>query len=598
MAVEQSSSSDVPVWEQRFRAARVSLPDWALDAPHRCLYLSNETGTFELYAWDRSSDDSRQVTKRPNGTSDGVLDPSGQEIWWFADTDGDEYGVWMRQPFAGGPDEPAVPRLDASYPAGLALGRDGSAVVGQSDEGGTQIWLAEPGRSPLQLYGHEQDAYVGDLSADGSLIAVGHSEHGDSRHRALRVLGRDGAPVADLWDGPGKGLAVLGFPPVAGDVRLLVRHERRGRSELLVWDAVTGKQTELLIDLPGEIGGQWYPDGGAILVSHEHAARSELYRYELASGNLAPLRTPRGLVGRATARPDGTVEYSWSSSAVPASIRSTTGATVLTPPGPPAPSSVPVEDAWVDGPGGRIHALVSRPAGEPPYPGVFLVHGGPTHQDFDAFASDVAAWVDTGYAVVRVNYRGSTGYGATWRDAIEGRVGLTELEDLAAVRDWGVRSALLDPARIVLAGGSWGGFLTLLGLGTQPDLWSLGIASVPVADYVAAYEDEMEGLKAFDRSLFGGSPDEVPKRYRQSSPITYVDRVRVPVLILAGENDPRCPIRQIENYLVRLGERGAPHELYRYDAGHGSLVVEERIRQMRAELDFASRHLPPHPTPP
>ncbi len=587
-----TSPGQIPVWEQRFRAARVSLPDWALDAPHRCLYLSNETGTFELYVWDRSSNDSRQATKRPNGTSDGMLDPSGREIWWFADTDGDEYGVWMRQPFDGGSDEPAVPQLDASYSAGLALGRDGTAVVGQSDEGGTAIWLAEPARSPVQLYAHEQDAYVGDLSDDGSLIAIGHSEHGDARHRALRVLTRGGAAVGDLWDGPGKNLDVLGFPPVSGDARLLVAHERRGRPELLVWDVATGEQTELRIDLPGEISGQWYADGRAVLVSHRRAARSELYRYELAAASLTPLGTPRGLVGRATARPDGTVEYSWSSAAVPASIRSTTGATVLTPPGPPAPPSVPVEDAWVEGPGGRIHALVSRPPGAQPHPGIFLVHGGPTSQDVDGFAADVAAWVDAGYAVVRVNYRGSTGYGAAWRDAIEGRVGVTELEDLATVRDRAVDSGLLDAARIVLAGASWGGFLTLLGIGTQPELWSLGIAAVPVADYVAAYEDEMEGLKAFDRSLFGGSPDEVPDRYHSSSPISYVDQVRVPVLILAGENDPRCPIRQIENYLTRLRARQAPHELYRYDAGHGSLVVEERIRQMRAELDFAARHLP------
>ena len=101
----------------------------------------------------------------------------------------------------------------------------------------------------------------------------------------------------------------------------------------------------------------------------------------------------------------------------------------------------------------------------------------------------------------------------------------------------------------------------------------------------------MEGLRAFDRSLFGGSPAEVPERYRESSPLTYLERVRAPVLVLAGENDPRCPIRQIDNYLGRLAELGKPHEVYRYDAGHGSLVVEERITQFAAELAFAMKHL-------
>src|SRR5450631_12748 len=150
----------------------------------------------------------------------------------------------------------------------------------------------------------------------------------------------------------------------------------------------------------------------------------------------------------------------------------------------------------------------------------------------------------------------------------------------------------LDRIRIVLTGGSWGGYLTLLGLGTQPDAWAVGVAGVPVADYVAEYQDEMEGLRAYDRALFGGSPDEVPDRYRQSSPITYVDDVVAPVFILAGANDPRCPIRQIDNYIERLTARSAPFEVYRFDAGHGSLVVEERIKQAEAEIDFARRHLP------
>jgi dipeptidyl aminopeptidase/acylaminoacyl peptidase len=119
----------------------------------------------------------------------------------------------------------------------------------------------------------------------------------------------------------------------------------------------------------------------------------------------------------------------------------------------------------------------------------------------------------------------------------------------------------------------------------------VAVGIVPVADYVAAYEDEMEALQAFDRSLFGGSPADVPDRYSASSPITYVDQVTTPVLVMAGENDPRCPIRQVDNYLARLRELGKEHEVYRYDAGHGSLVVEERIRQMAATIDFARKHL-------
>jgi dipeptidyl aminopeptidase/acylaminoacyl peptidase len=578
-------------WKARFRAARVSLPGWAHDAPHRSIYRSNATGTWELYAWDRTTGERRQVTDRPNGTWMGGVDPTGEWIWWFADTDGDEFGVWRRLPFGGGPDEPAAPTLEPAYPAGLCVGSSGLALIGRSTEGATTIHACPPGADPYVLYTHPEDAYVVDLSQDESLVVINHSEHGDSRHMALRVMRPDGETVADLWDGPGKGLSGLSFSPVAGDQRLLVEHERRGKPEPLIWEPVSGDVRELHLDLPGEIGADWYPDGSALLISHSHHARDELYRYDLASGELSRIDTPRGVIGGASARPDGTVEFAWSSSASPPVIRSTSGAVVLTPPGPPAPESVPVEDAWVTGPGGDIHALVNRPDGPGPYPTVFDVHGGPTHLDDDSFSPDAAAWVDHGFAVVRVNYRGSTGYGSAWRDAIEGRPGLIELEDLKAVRDWAVSSGLTDPARLVLTGGSWGGFLTLLGIGMQPDDWSVAIASVPVADYVAAYEDEMDALQAFDRSLFGGSPADVPERYRASSPITYVEQVTAPVLIMAGENDPRCPIRQIDNYLARLRELGKKHEVYRYDAGHGSLVVEERIRQMAATIDFARKHL-------
>jgi dipeptidyl aminopeptidase/acylaminoacyl peptidase len=102
----------------------------------------------------------------------------------------------------------------------------------------------------------------------------------------------------------------------------------------------------------------------------------------------------------------------------------------------------------------------------------------------------------------------------------------------------------------------------------------------------------MEQLKAMDRVLFGGSPSEAPDAFTAGSPITYADQVKVPLLVIAGANDPRCPIRQIDNYLGALEKLGHPAEVYRFDAGHGSLVVSERIKQMAAELDFLRRHVP------
>ena len=151
-----------------------------------------------------------------------------------------------------------------------------------------------------------------------------------------------------------------------------------------------------------------------------------------------------------------------------------------------------------------------------------------------------------------VNYRGSTGYGRAWRDALTGNPGLTELPDIAAVLDKVLADGIADPTRVVLSGNSWGGYLTLLGLGLQADRWSLGVAGVPVADYIAAYEDEMDPLKAFDRALFGASPEEDPQLYLDRSPLTFIDNVRVPVMILAGANDPRCPIRHDRHLMLAV----------------------------------------------
>jgi dienelactone hydrolase len=591
-------------WRARFTAVRMSRPGWAEDAPDRSVYTSNASGTTEIYAWDRAADEHRRVTARRSGTHSAALPPDGEWIWWFADTDGDEFGSWVREPFAGGADpEPALPGVEDGYPAGLELGRT-VVVAGTSTDDGTRIWLRR-GDGPAEVvYAHPEDAGVGALSEDETLLAISHSEHGDSRHPAVRVLRvEDGSAVAEKSDGAGKGLTPLAFSPVAGDQRLLLLHERHGREELLLWDVAGDTETELAIDLPGELIADFTPDAADLLVWHTHAARTRLFRYRLADGALTELPVAPGCVGSADVRPDGTVEYTCSSAAEPSTIRALspdgTDRVLLSPPGDRAPGSVPVRDLWVDGPGGPVHALVAvpeQPAGSPP-PAVFSLHGGPHAADEDRFSAVRAAWVEAGFVVVEVNYRGSTGYGSTWRDAIEGRPGTTELEDVAAVLDRCVADGLVDPARCVVEGWSWGGYLALLAVGTQPQRWAIGIAGVPVADYLAAYADEMEQLRAFDRALFGGSPEERPDAYRSASPLTYVDAVRAPVLVLAGENDPRCPIRQVDNYLDALAARGGAdgggvhYEVSRFDAGHGSLVVEETIAHIGTEIDFARRAL-------
>ena len=586
--------SEAP-WKQRFRAPVVTFPTWAREAPDRLLYLTNPGGKLEVYAWDRRTGEKRQVTDRREGTGYRVpsqLDPRGESIWWFDDEKGNELGRWVREPWSRGSRETIATQLAPAYSAGLALHadgatRDGLAVIGRSrSDEGTSVYVVNDGATPRRIYAHAQSANVHRLSRDGTLLALFHSEHGDSRNRALRILDMSGAQVAELWHGPGHGLSPSGgWSPVAGEARYLVVHDREGLERPLIFDAKTGTATEIRLDLPGETFAEWYPDSRSLLIGHDHRGRTELYRYELATAKLERLATEAGTISTAKVRPDGQVWYMLDRSAEPATVRGVSGDVVLS--GSDAPKGVSYRDWDVGG----VHVFVAEPRGSRPHPTFFDIHGGPEAADRDSFSPVVQAWVDHGFAVVCLNYRGSSGYGKAWRDAIVGRPGLTELEDIAKVHDWAVATKIADPARTFLGGGSWGGYLTLLGLGTQPERWKLGIGIVPIGDYIPAYEDEMEPLKKYDAALFGGTPADVPERYRVANPITYIDRVRVPMLLLVGQNDPRCPSRSVDVYRDRLRALGKPFEEYRYDAGHGSLVVDERIKQVGMQIAFVARYL-------
>lgn len=596
--LQAASEPAAAAWEMRFSMAGHTLPAWAKRDPQHLALSSNVTGTAEVFVWDRHRCTIRQVTNRPHGTFHSAIDAGGEYVWWFNDTDGDEFGIWMRQPFGGGPDEPAVPELQPAWPAGLAIARTGHMLVGQStaDEG-TAVHITA-NRQATTIYRHEQPAYAVDIAPDGLLAVILHSEHGDVTRPLLRVLRSDGTTLAELADFPGLSasddLDVVGFAP-DGTATLLTVQEREGRHALVLLDLDRKESRQLTPAVPGDIEAAWGRDSSGLTLLSHHRARTVLYTYDLGHAKARRVSPESGTVEAARWRPDGNIWYLWSDAEHPPRFRSTgtdLDQCALPLRGLEPPPSVPVSDVFVPGPGGDVHALISRPAVAGPLPTVFLLHGGPDDHDVDHYEPETAAWVDHGYAVVRINYRGSTGYGSAWEHAIQGRVGLTELDDVLAVRSWVVAHGIADPARLVLAGSSWGGYLALLGVGRYPDLWAVGLADAPIADYVSAYADTMEELRAVDRALFGGSPSEVPGSYRASSPITYVSDVRAPVLISAGDNDARCPRGQVDGYVTRLRERVHPHEVYFYEEGHQSARVRQRIELMRRRLDFTRVHLP------
>ncbi|MFI6645475.1 S9 family peptidase [Streptomyces sp. NPDC050504] len=577
----------------QLRVAPALLPTIAELAPDRGCFAGEADDRCEVFAWDLAQGTARQVTDRPGlGTDTADVDPHGRTIWWFDDGP-TGVGRWLLQPWEGGADTPALPGVPPGAHGGLAMAADGTAAVGLLGPEGLSLHLRSPeGQVRTLLTGAGHGELV-DLSADGSLLAV----CGEPTDRAaVRVLDRSGRPVATL-SGTRHPLWALGFGPDTGPSRLLLVAERADGYQLGTWSPVGGMRLAGWCRFDTEVSASWCPDG-RVLVRQDRHGRSTLSAVDLLRRSRIPLATPPGtvldarmqpVVGEARVRNEqgADLHYIWTETSTPPVLRTSSG---RMPPGEQAVAAGPpveVTDRWTPGPGGPIHTLFSVPAHRPrPWPTVFLVHGGPFEQDRDAYDPTVTLLTAAGYAVARVNYRGSTGYGPAWRNAFDDGVGLTQVADLAAVRADLVGAGLADPERTGLAGWSWGGYLTLLALGTQPDLWRAGAAVHPVADSAAAFRAGTSALRSLDTRLFGGTPDQVPDRYAESSPVTYAARVRAPVLLVAGGNDVKCPPEQIVAYADALRAHGTEPELLELDTGHDSRAVQSQATALIRVVTF------------
>lgn len=598
-----AAEATVAAWELRFRAPSSRLPAWSPQAPDRCVYASNESGAWQLHAWDVATGERRQVTDGAVGVVDGAPTLDGEGVVWFDDDTGDESGHWVVQPFAGGETRAFLAGVPHGWDEGLAQA-PGISAAAISTRDGFAVYVAldgEPARElyrstePVRLGGADQGGFVrGALSADGSLLCLGHAEHGDLIHPALRVVDpRTGETVGEQID-EGSSLSANCWSPVPGDQRLAFDQDRDGETRPGIWDLATGERRDLDVGAGGEVTvSDWWPDGSALLLRHLVAGRHALLRYDLATGETRPLTEEPGAILGARVRPDGRVWLLHEQGHRAKRIVDESGSEVLELRGAPAAPARPYESWEFENPHGqRVHGFYVTPEGPaPPFPVVMLVHGGPTFLDMDRWQPEVQMLVDAGFAVGLVNYRGSTGYGREWTDALIGDIGGPELEDVNAGLHDLVERGIADPGRAVIAGFSWGGYVTLLELGKHPELWCCGVAGVPVGDYLSAYDDESPLLQAYDRALLGAPPAELPELMRDRNPINFVDQVRAPVLVLLGRNDSRCPYRQAMAYVDRLAERGHPHELYVYETGHAAFDVEERIRQFRTILDFLRTHV-------
>jgi dipeptidyl aminopeptidase/acylaminoacyl peptidase len=235
--------------------------------------------------------------------------------------------------------------------------------------------------------------------------------------------------------------------------------------------------------------------------------------------------------------------------------------------------------------------MIMPPGGEPPYPTVLVIHGGP-HGAFGAtYHFDTQMLVGAGFAVLMVNHRASTGYGDAFATAIKGDWGNLDAGDLLAGVDEAIARGLADPQRLGVCGLSGGGNLTCWLIG-QTDRFKAAVPENPVTNWVSFYGVSDIGVW-FAVEELGGHPHEIPEIYARCSPITYAHRCRTPTLLVQGEADWRCPAEQSEQFYTVLKANGCVAEMLRLpDSAHGGAITGKpasRRAQNQALLGWMER---------
>ena len=241
--------------------------------------------------------------------------------------------------------------------------------------------------------------------------------------------------------------------------------------------------------------------------------------------------------------------------------------------GVPSTELVEAELLRIPAADGDIPCFVYRPHGaRGPVPAVLYPHGGPEGQSRPAFAAHLthlAAIVHRGMALVVPNIHGSTGYGRAWQVAIHKDWGGIDLRDLRAVSDWMTKQPDFDQKRLAVYGGSYGGFATLMCVTRIPELWRCAVDVFGVANLITMLESAQPNWRRF-LARWIGDVERDREKLVERSPITHIENVRCPMLILQGENDPRVPKEESDQVVERLRALGRRVEYVVYpDEGHG-----------------------------
>ncbi len=421
---------------------------------------------------------------------------------------------------------------------------DGALGEARTIAGGGGVSIAQPEWSPAGVL-----HYVSDATGWWNLYALDGSDGLDGPARNLAPMDAELADPAWVF-----GRSSYGFRPEDG---VLAVARSAGRDALLVI-ADDGSVHE--VELPfSELEGLQVAGSTAVAVAGGPRDPMTLVRFDAVSGR------PIGVLAR--------------------------GVSV-----PLDPELLPQAELieFPTGDGETARALYFAPANaafrgpddaRPPL--IVLSHGGPTGNASSALSLDRAFFTSRGIAVVDVDYRGSTGYGRPYRDALKGRWGIVDIDDCVAAARFLADRGSVDPARMAIRGGSAGGYTTLAALAFRPAAFAAGISHYGIADLELIHEDTHKFESRYDEGMIAPWTEAGRRVFRERSPIHSLDRVRAPMLIFQGLDDRVVPPSQADAMEAALRGRGVPHVVIRFEGeGHGFRRATTRRATYAAELSF------------
>jgi dipeptidyl aminopeptidase/acylaminoacyl peptidase len=227
-------------------------------------------------------------------------------------------------------------------------------------------------------------------------------------------------------------------------------------------------------------------------------------------------------------------------------------------------------------------------------PLVINPHGGPRARDSYGFRPDVQLMANRGYAVLQVNFRGSTGYGEAFDKAGWGKWGLEMQDDITDSVNWAVEQGIADPDRVCIYGGSYGGYAAMAGITFTPELYKCAVNYVGVTDIELLFETMPAAWKRFEASMVRqiGDPDGGKADLAQRSPINHVDQIKVPLLMAYGLRDPRVVIDHALDLEKELKKYEVDYELIiKKREGHGFVRFENQVEFYGKLIDFLDQHI-------